>query len=682
MASSPNPKHIYARVNKKSVKKKHSSPGQDTQTEFMIQDSSNDPIKVGGPLMEVTPLPFENSAAPVDDIFSNLDDYPLEEQIDMIYSSSRKFTPAQKRGSSRHSKEVDYMPPVGSAFDKAFRKWEDKMQKGGWIEKTSTLRSWSDFQLVLGEVNPPNPVIPDRNMEEILKSPSEVSGSMCREIAVNLDKWYLDTVCSQWEVEQLMSETEIGTFCITNPDINGFINLYIRVDPLIHNTTILVHKIGILYRRYKIRESKEYFFSLSSLLAHFCSQSTTLSSDLYLISPQLLTHPCLSPGDRVKLEDYPISLQEKEKIYSRAREIALGASKWLLTVSTTSQVHAKLADDHTINFLIWQCIETGINHLSIYFEQGVTFDCKLRGSQFGFEVQECPIIFPSLTTLLSYLTLFTSKGYLPCNLRYPKIDPSLPPNLHAQNLFNRLKIEYYLTTNKDIWYYEVTSESAITSMLCYRHVGSFTVTVSDSINYTLSIKNSIHSILHFPIVKSSSDYTLKLGTFIDTHYSLPALLANSLQLIRLQQRMECAVVVKDVTYPFAFSFDTKRHKLLSQITYQKESLRTHLKETRSIWYQNCDPPSDIKTIFLSPLAINGTFVIYSSDSIPFLTVYFLLEKYPEIHIGECLIENTTTGAVLSGAEPTCTDLIELVIYCCLHKHQVLPLKLVPPFTTR
>ena len=663
MASNPNPAHIYATVKKKSANKRLSGPPV-----MVIQDLS---------LIEPTPLPFADSTvAPVEDIFNNLDDYPLEEQIDMIYSSSRKFTPA----SSRHLEDLD-MPPSGTAFEKAFRKWEDKMQEGGWIDETSTLRSWSDFELVLGEVHPPVP-LPSRNMAEILKSPSELSGAMCREVALNLDKWYLDTVCSQWEVEQLMSETEVGTFCITDPDVNGFINLYVRVDPLIHNTNIQLHKIGILYRRYKIRESHEYFFSLTSLLTYFVSQSTTLSSDLYLISPQLLSNRPLSPGDKVKLEDYPISLQDKTKIYSRAREIAAGASRWLLSVSTADEVHAKLNEEHTINFIIWQCIETGIEYISIYFEQGVIFDCKIKGSHFGLEVHNCPIIFPSLTTLLSYLTLFKSKPYLPCHLRYPKLDPDSPTNLHAQNLFNKLKLESYLTINKDIWYHEVRDESAITKLLCFRYVGSFVLTVSDITNYTLSIKYSSQSILHFSIVKNLSEFSLKLGTFIDTHCSLPAMLANSLQLTKLQNKTESAVIVQNVDYPFAFSFDAKRHKLTSKIIYEKESLKTHLKETRSVWYQNGDPPSDIKSFFTSPLYIKGSFLIFSSESIPFLTIYFLLENNPEIHLGECLIELTATGAVLSGSQPSCSDLIELIVYCCLYEHQVLPLKLVPPFTSK
>ena len=674
-----NPPVIYATVNKKSVSKKKSA-----QKEFQLQDPSLPVVRPGGPLMEDTPLPFGTSPAPVDDIFHNLDDYPLEEQIDIIYSSSRKFTPNKFAGRAKRDPNALESVPSDSVFDRAFRKWEDKMQKGGWIDETSSIRSWSDFQLVLGEVNPPSSeVIPSRNMREILKSPSHLSTDLSREIALELDRWYLDTVCSQWEVEQLMHETDVGTFCITNPDVNGFINLYVRVDPLIHNASIQLHKIGILYRRYKIRESTEYFFSLSSLLTHFCAQSSTLSSDLYLISPRLNSPAALSPGDRVKLEDYPVSLSEKERIYNRAREIAAGHRRWLLAVSSTEEVHAQLNKEHAINFLIWECRDTAIKFLSIYFEQDVTFDCKLRGSRFGFEVQECPIIFPSLTTLLSYMTLFTSSGYLPCHIRYPKpTEASRPPNQHSQNLFNRLKLENYLTSNKDFWYYEVSDESAITSLLCYRHVGSFVLTVSDGTNYTLSIKNSLHSILHFPVLKNNSELSLKLGTFRDTHYSLPALLANSLLLVRIQQRGECAVVVHDVAYPFAFAFDAKRHKLQSQISYKEESLRSHLKETRSIWYQNSNPPEDIKALFSSSLALRGSFFIFSSDSIPFLTIYFLLERDPEQLIGECLIESTAEGTLLSGADPSFQDLMELVVYCCLKQHNALPLLLVPPFTTK
>ena len=676
-----NPPAVYATVNKKSISKKKSTQKQSVENEFQIQEPALPALQPGGPLMEETPLPFARAPAPVEDIFHNLDDYPLEEQIDIIYSSSRKFTPNKFAGAST---DCNSPLPSGSAFDRAFRKWEDKMQKGGWIEETSTLRSWSDFELVLGEVNQAAPFeVPSRNMAEILRSPSHLSAGLSLEIALNLDRWYLDTVCSQWEVEQLMHETDVGTFCITDPDANGFICLYVRVDPLIHNANIQLHKIGILYRRYKIRESPEYFFSLSSLLTHFCAQSSTLSSDLYIISPQLFPPAALSPGDRVKLEDYPVSLLEKERIYGRAREIAVGHKRWLLTVSSAEEVHARLNTDHAINFLIWECRDKGIKFLSIYFEQNVIFDCKLKGSRFGFEVQVCPIIFPSLATLLSYLTLFTSGGYLPCHLRYPKsTEGSHPSNTHAQNLFNRLKLEFYLTTNKDFWYYEVADEGTITSLLCYRHVGSFILTVSDGTNYTLSIKNSLHSILHFPVVKNNSELSIKLGTFCDTHCSLPALLANSLQLVRIKQRGECAVVVRDLAYPFAFSFDAKRHKLLSHISYKEESLKAHLKETRSIWYQNSNPPTDIKGLFSSSLAPRGSFIIFSSDSIPFLTIYFLLERTPQTQIGECLIESTSRGTLLSGAEPSCQDLTELAAYCCLHQHEALPLLLVPPFTTK
>ena len=655
------PPVIYATVNKKSVSKKRSTQHQSAQEEFLIGDPSLPPLR------------------DAEDIFHNLDDYPLEEQIDIIYSSSKKLTPKQFDKSTN----LESLSP-DSVFDRAFRKWEDKMQKGGWIDETSTLRSWSDFKLVLGEVNRgASCEIPSRNMPDILMSPSHISSDLSREIALNLDRWYLDTVCSQWEVEQLMQETDVGTFCITDPDANGFINLYVRGDPLIHNSSIQLHKIGILYRRYKIKESPEYFFSLSSLLTHFLAQSSTLFSDLYLISPRLFTPAALSPGDRVKLEDYPVSLHEKERIYSRAREIAAGHRSWLLAVSSTQEVHAQLDMEHTTNFLIWECRETGMKFLSIYFEQNITFDCNLKGSRFGFEVQECPIIFPSLATLLSYMTLFTASGYLPCHIRYPKpSQPSQQPNIHSQNLFNRLKLEFYLTTNKDFWYYEVANEDMITSLLCYRHIGSFILTVSDGSNYTLSIKNSLHSILHFPVLKHNSELSIKLGTFRDTHSSLPALLANSLQLVRLKQRGECAVVVRDITYPFAFSFDAKRHKLLSQISYNEENLKTHLKETRSIWFQNTNPPTDIKGLFSSPLALKGSFIIYSSDSIPFLTIYFLLERDPETLIGECLIESTSRGTILCGAEPSFQDLTELVSYCCLKQHQALPLMLVPPFTTK
>ena len=687
---------VYSTVNKNPVGKKKSGHKQQVedahkggQKEFVIQDYEMPDI--GGPLMEVTPLPFQDSVSPsppVDTIFTNLDSYPLEEQIDMIYASSRKFTPLSV---SRSTPAVagggmESVQNSNSAFDRAFRKWEDKMQKGGLIEKTNTIRSWSDFELVVGETNPPLPPNLDlsqkRNTLELIRSPSDVTERLGREIALNLDKWYLDSVCSRWEVEQLLSDSDVGAFCITNPDNNGFLNLYLRVDPLIHNTSLELHKIGILYRRYKIRESPEYFYSLSSLLTYFCSQSTTLSSDIYLLSPQTFLQPMMSPGAKVKLETYPLPLEEKDKIYSKARDFAIGHETWLIGASNTVKVHERLNRDHTTNFLIWHCQDTASPYLSIFFEDNVIFECKLKGGSMGFEIQDCPIIFPSISVLLSYLSLFNS-SYIPCNIRYsPRALGLPPPNYHSQNLLQKLKLEAFLTEKKGHWFHEVKDESAITPLLRFRHIGSFLVTVSETTNYTLSMRYSLQTILHFPVSKNSSDYTLKLGTFIDSYCSLPALLANSLQLVSVKQGKENVVVTQDPAYPFVFSFDAKRHKIMSQITYKKEDMKKHLRETEPLWFRNGNPPDDTRTLFFVPLALRGHFILFSNESIPFMTLYLLTEKKPHLVVEECLIESNAEGTILAGKGPTCSDLIELISYCCLHKHEALPLTLVPPLTTK